>query len=259
MNTLAREQFNRQAAQYNNQWAQWSDETLRRMLELAQPQPTWRVLDVATGTGFTALAFAPHVSHVTGVDVSPGMLAQAEARAQEQNIHNVTWAEAPAETLPFADGSFECVTVRIAPHHFTDVGAFLREARRVLVNGGVFLLGDTTVPDGNTEAADWQNAVEKERDPSHNANLSPDTWRTLTQNAGFTVTDCETRTGAIPLVLSAWLHVAGCDEGRAARVRQMFTDAPASVQQAFRVTRNTNGETLFAWQRVILRAQKEAL
>ena len=99
--TSAKEQFDRQAAQYNSQWAGWSDETLKRMLELADPQSSWQVLDVATGTGFTALAFAALVAQVVGVDLSPGMLAQAANRAKEQGAANISWVEAPAEKLPF--------------------------------------------------------------------------------------------------------------------------------------------------------------
>ena len=254
VSTSAKEQFDRQAAHYNGRWAAWSDETLQRMLELAAPQPEWNALDVATGTGFTALAFAPRVAHVIGADVSPGMLAQADKRAQEQGIANVGWQEASAELLPFDDGAFDLVTVRIAPHHFTDVWAFLSEARRVLKPGGVFVLGDTTVPDGDAETAEWQNAVEKVRDSSHNANLSPETWRALTAEAGFTVTDLEALSGAIHLALSPWLETAGATGERAERVRQMFRDAPPAAQRAFQISTDAEGETHFAWQRVILRA-----
>ncbi len=253
VSTSAKEQFDRQAAHYNGQWATWSDETLQRMLELAAPQPSWDVLDVATGTGFTALAFAPRVAHVVGADVSPGMLAQAAKRAQEQGIANVAWQEAPAETLPFGDGAFDLVTVRIAPHHFTDVRAFLAEVRRVLTPSGVFVLGDTTVPDGDAETAAWQNDVEKVRDSSHNANLPPETWRALAAEAGFTVTDLESLSGAIQLALTPWLETAGATGERAERVRQMFRDAPPAARRAFQITADAEGETHFAWQRVILR------
>jgi ubiquinone/menaquinone biosynthesis C-methylase UbiE len=254
--TSAKEQFDRQAAHYNGQWASWTDETLQRMLELAAPQSHWNMLDVATGTGFTALAFAPRVAHVTGADISPGMLAQAAQHAQEQGITNAEWREAPAESLPFDDGTFDLVTVRIAPHHFTDVRAFLSEVRRVLRPGGVFVLGDTTVPDDNAEAADWQNAVEKERDPSHGANLPPETWRTLLTGAGFMVSDLEALSGAIKIALSPWLETSGAAGERAERVRQMFRNAPETAKQEFQISTDPNGEIHFAWQRVILKATR---
>jgi len=254
MSTSAKAQFDSQAALYDNRWAHWSDATLKEMLLWADPQAGWHVLDVATGTGYTALALAPHVAHVVGADISPKMLEQAARHAQEQNIANVTWQEAPAECLPFDNGVFDLVTVRIAPHHFTDVRAFLAETRRVLRPGGVFVLGDTTVPDDEPLVADWQNAVERERDTSHVANLSARTWRTLTEEAGLSVSDVQTQTGEIALTLSAWLEVSGCMGDRAVTVRRMFAEVSEDARCAFHITTDTSGETHFAWQRVLLRA-----
>jgi ubiquinone/menaquinone biosynthesis C-methylase UbiE len=252
----AKEQFDRQAAQYNQRWAGWSDETLQRMLVLANPQASWQVLDVATGTGFTALGFAPQVASVVGADLSTGMLAQAEKRATELGIPNVSWVESHAEKMPFGDGSFDLVTVRIAPHHFTDVPAFLAETYRVLKPGGLFVLGDTTVPDDDPEAADWQNTVEYERDRSHAENLSAEVWRHLTESAGFTVTDLEMLTGAIKMTLTPWLETSGTVGEQAKKVRKLFAEAPESARRHFQITTDAQGETHFAWQRVILRAIK---
>lgn len=247
--TDAKAQFDRQAHFYNERWASWSDESLRRLLTLADPKPDWHVLDIATGTGFTALALAPHVAEVVGLDIAPGMLAQAAKRGV--GVPNVSWVEAPADHLPFDDANFDLVTSRIAPHHFPDVPAFLAESRRVLKPSGVFVLADTTVPDDDPEASRWQNAVEKERDPSHVANLPPSDWKRLVTDAGLTVTDCETAGGGIVLELDAWLETAGTTGERAQKVRRMFDNAPASAQKAFRID---GGK--FVWQRVILRAAK---
>lgn len=250
----ARAQFDRQAEKYNERWASWSEETLRRLLQLADPKPDWRVLDVATGTGFTALAVAPHVAQVTGSDVSPNMLAEAAKRADAAGVTNVDWVEAPAEALPFADAAFDLVTARIAPHHFNDVPAFLAETRRVLKPEGVFVLADTTVPNDEPEAAAWQNAVERERDGSHVANLSPAAWRALVEAAGLRVTDLDPAGGGIGLELSAWLETAGCAGARAEHVRKLFANAPDSARRAFQITTGADSETRFVWQRVVLRA-----
>lgn len=251
----AREQFDRQASQYNERWASWSDETLRRMLALAAPQPSWKVLDIATGTGFTALAFAPEVAEVVGTDVSPGMLAEAAKRAEKAGIGNATWREAPAEAQPFADAFFDLVSCRIAPHHFPDTAAFVHEVQRVLKSGGVFVLGDTTVPDDDSEAAAWQNTVEKERDQSHVRNLSPGEWRALCEAAGLSVTDLDT-SGSISIELEAWLETAGCTGERAARVRRLFAEASPEAREHFGIETAVDVGVRFSWQRVVLRAVK---
>ena len=78
---------------------------LARLVELAAPQSHKRVLDIATGGGHVAKAFAPHVAEVVASDLTPEMLATAEAFIRGLGIENVTFALADAENLPFADGS----------------------------------------------------------------------------------------------------------------------------------------------------------
>ena len=252
----AKEQFDEQASEYNAQWNTWSEETLNAMLAASRPEPADAVLDVATGTGFTALAFAPLVQSVVGLDVSPGMLRQAEAYAAERGITNAVFQEGAAELLPFADASFDLVTCRIAPHHFLSVPQFLAETKRVLKPGGRFVLADTAVPDDRPEAADWQNAVEALRDPSHIRNYSPVEWRRMTEAAGLTVTECHTEGSGITIPLTDWLHKAGCTPEQSAAVRRMFADAPESALAAFHIVRRADSETVFTWLRVLLRAVK---
>ncbi len=252
----AKDQFDKQATEYNAQWNTWSEETLNAMLAAAQPQPTDTVLDVATGTGFTALAFAPHVRSVVGLDVSAGMLAQAKNYASECGITNAAFEEGAAEALPYGDGAFDLVTCRIAPHHFLDVKKFLSETARVLKPGGRFVLADTTVPDDLPEAAQWQNAVEALRDPSHVLNYTPSEWRQITEAAGLTVTECRTDGGGITIPLPDWLHKAGCTPEQSSAIRRHFADAPESARQAFQIVTDAGGETIFTWQRVVLKAVK---
>ena len=250
----AKEQFDKQASEYNAQWNTWSEETLNAMLALAQPAPTDAMLDVATGTGFTALAFAPLVQSVVGLDVSPGMLRQAESYAAERGITNAAFQEGAAELLPFADASFDLVTCRIAPHHFLRVPRFLNETVRVLKPGGRFVLADTTVPDDQPEAADWQNAVEAVRDPSHVKNYTPKEWRQMAEAAGLTVSECHTEGNGITIPLSDWIKKAGCTPEQAADVRRAFAEAPESARAAYQIGIEADGETVFTWPRVLLRA-----
>lgn len=252
----AKEQFDKQAAHYNTDWNSWSAETLNWLLANAAPRPDDTVLDVATGTGFTALAFAPTVRSVIGLDVSPGMLSEARKRAEKDGIKNTVFHEGTAESLPFADETFDIVTSRIAPHHFLDIEAFLRETVRVLKPGGRLALIDTSVPDESPEAASWQNAVEVQRDPSHVRNYTPSEWRRMAESAGLTVLSATSADGGITIPLSDWIFKAGSTKEQEKDVRQRFTNAPDSAKEAFRITVDTNGETVFTWQRVALLAIK---
>ena len=252
----AKDQFDKQAAHYDKQWNTWSEETLGWLLANAAPKPTDFVLDVATGTGFTALAFAPLVTTVIGMDVSPGMLEQARKQAGERRIANAVFQEGAAESLPFGEGAFDIVTCRIAPHHFLSVEKFLEEAARVLKTGGQLALVDTAVPDDSPEAAAWQNEVEAVRDPSHVRNYTPQEWRTMAEAAGLTVTECGSGGGGITIPLSDWIVKAGCTPDQAAEVRHRFADAPQSARTAFQIETTPDGGTVFTWQRVTLLAVK---
>jgi ubiquinone/menaquinone biosynthesis C-methylase UbiE len=254
--TTAKEQFDRQAAHYNAQWNSWTEASLHWLLTHAAPEPTDDVLDVATGTGFTALAFAPHVRTVVGLDVSTGMLAQARQQQAERGLTNVTWQEGAAEALPFADGAFSLVTCRIAPHHFESVPRFLAEVARVLRPDGRFVLADTTVPDDDPETAAWQNRVEKLRDPSHQRNLAPQQWRQALADAGLPVTEMAVQPEATAMQLEAWLEKAGPAPESAAQVRAAFAAVPPAAKAAFQVQPLATHDYSFIWQRLVVLAVK---
>lgn len=252
----AQEQFDRQAAHYNAQWNTWSEESLRWLLEHAQASSADRLLDVATGTGFTAMAFAPLVSEVVGVDVSEGMLAKARLQVQEAGLSNVRFEHGAAESLPFPDASFDLVTCRVAPHHFLSVPKFLAEVRRVLKPGGRFLLADTSVPDTPREAGVWQNRVELLRDPSHMRNYSPSEWRAFVEGAGLKLREINTAQEQNPIMLRAWMEKGGCQGDGAAEVVREFASASAQARQAFHIEPQPDGDVHFQWLRVVLTATK---
>ena len=150
-------------------------EDLKMLLELAGDVKDKDVLDIATGAGHTALAFAKAGARVTATDLTPEMLEQARVFLKSQNIHQVSFQEASAEELPFEDESFNAVTCRIAAHHFVDIGAFVQEVARVLKPTGQFLLVDNISP-LDKELAQVMNHIEKTRDPSHVWAYSIPTW-----------------------------------------------------------------------------------
>ncbi|AAF10675.1 class I SAM-dependent methyltransferase [Deinococcus radiodurans] len=107
------------------------------VLSRLAPHLTGRELgaDVACGTGLSSAALAELVGEVRAFDASAAMLAEAAPHPR------VTYAQAPAEALPLADGVLDVMTVAQAFHWF-DHAAFLAEARRTLKPGGVLALYD---------------------------------------------------------------------------------------------------------------------
>src|SRR5207244_11295116 len=80
------------------------------ILEAAHLGPGMRVLDLASGVGDPALSIAAEVApsgRVTATDLGPGMISLAEELARKKGLANIEFREANAESLPFADASFD--------------------------------------------------------------------------------------------------------------------------------------------------------
>ena len=183
--SLSQEQFGAHAAEYLTSRPHAQGKSLDRMVALAQPRPDWRVLDVATGAGHTAYAFAPHVARVWATDITDEMLAVVRGEIAKRKLANMRTAIAKAEALPFEDQNFDLVTCRIAPHHFDSISGFLDESRRVLKPGGTLALVDNVVPAGSV--GDYVNAFERFRDPSHLRAWTMQEWRDALARHGFAV------------------------------------------------------------------------
>ena len=186
IHTAVRDQFSQHTDYYAQSSAHAKGDTLDVILEFADPKGTERVLDIATGTGFTAFTFAPKVSHVVATDLTPEMVAKAAELAQEQAIENVAFSVAAAESLPFTTASLDLVTCRLAPHHFQDVPKFLREVHRVLRTDGLFCLVDSVSPESEKLIV-WQNRVEALRDNSHVYGRPPSQWDAMIADVGFSI------------------------------------------------------------------------
>ncbi len=178
------------AANYATAKFHSSPEGLREMLELARPQHGDLALDVATGAGHVALALAPHLRRVYGLDLTREMLDQARKLASERGVTNVDWILGDVAQLPFADETFDLYTVRAAPHHFPDVDAFLHEALRVLRPGRHAVFIDCAPP---LPARDVLHEVEVRRDPSHILSMTVDEWVDRLGHAGFVVGSASVR------------------------------------------------------------------
>ncbi len=112
----------------------WKDRFVRRV----KPREGERILDMAGGTGDVAFRLAASGATVTVADINPAMLQVGMDRAAKRRLSGLIWTEANAETLTFADRSFDAYTIAFGIRNVTDIPAALREAHRVLKRGGRF-------------------------------------------------------------------------------------------------------------------------
>jgi SAM-dependent methyltransferase len=171
---------------------------LDAVVELCNPHAGVKVLDVATGGGHVARRLREQSAQVVTADASPGMQPDV-----------VT----PAEHLPFADGSFDVVVSRIAPHHFENIGAAIGEMARV--SNRVVVIEDMLY---RTEE---EQEAEKLRDPTHVRSLSTEEWRELLIDAGLEIE--QELFFSKEHDMDEWLARTGCAGEDAQRVRELLT------------------------------------
>jgi SAM-dependent methyltransferase len=169
------------------------------LVEWCEPAQGVKALDVATGGGHVARRLREAGCEVVTLDPSPGMQPDVIARAED---------------LPFADGSFDVVVTRIAPHHFADVGAAVAEMERV--SNRLVVIEDTLFSSERHEEAEGL------RDPTHVRNYTEEEWRALLEEAGLEVEQVECFEKTHPL--EAWLERTGCTGEEAERVKELLAD-----------------------------------
>jgi ubiquinone/menaquinone biosynthesis C-methylase UbiE len=222
--------FGANASMYTTSTVHAQGGSLARLVGLAAPMAHDVVLDIATGAGHNALSFAPHVQAVVATDLTPQMLAEACSLAGKRGVSNVSFCQGDAEHLPFASNSFAVVTSRIAPHHFPDVAAAVREMARVCRRGGCVAIADNITPEDEAAAA-YINAFETLRDPSHHWAYSLTQWRLFFQQAGLTLEAEETLIK--PMHFVSWTDRTGLDSDVVEELRQQLFNAPALVRSHF--------------------------
>lgn len=235
--------------------------SLTRLVALAEPKPHWRVLDVATGAGHTALAFAPHVAKVTATDITEEMLGQTRKLAKARGLTNIKALTAKAEDLPFPDASFDLVVCRLAAHHFRKIGNFVSEAFRVLMPGGMIGIVDNVAPDAALvpgwtadelrHCAALFNAFKKLSDPSHVRCLGLLEWQTLLADAGFTVTHEECLDKEIEF--GTWVQRMRSSEATTARLKGMLHEEPL---RSFLTPRDAGSGLVFTLKEGIITGKK---
>ena len=112
------DQFTRQATPFSTAATITDENALRMIVATGRPSADDAMLDVACGGGIVVAAFAPHVRHATGIDMTPAMLAQFSRLAADKSLANVSFEQGDASALPYPDAAFTVVTTRFSFHHF---------------------------------------------------------------------------------------------------------------------------------------------
>jgi SAM-dependent methyltransferase len=244
--TRARAQFGPAAERYVRDRIHVEGDELDRLIELAQLPPALaggggpagpegvRMLDVATGGGHTALAFAPRVREVVALDLTREMLEAAERHLASHGVDNVRFELGDAEAMPFGDGEFDVLAARYAPHHFPQPERFLAEAARVLSPGGRLVMFDNMAPEDD-ELDAFMNRFEVWRDPSHVRARRPSEWQALLRAAGFEIE------AADPLVrklyrFDEWTSKQAMPAAERDALERWLLAAPPRCAEFFRVT-----------------------
>ncbi len=237
----AREHFSARAEKYSG--GCFSDEThLDMLIEAAEVNHWFKVLDIACGRGFLLERLSSRVRLAVGIDISEGML--------QGSFRNCLLGD--AEALPFRDSSFNAAFTRFSFHHFPEPERALREIARVLSEGGTFILADG-VSSERQECSEYLNSLEKLRDSSH-VNLYPESeLLSMLEEEGFEVLDVRYHT--LKQSLREWLDRASCSTEIKEKLKEAMEGELIRNKTGLKFWRE-EGEIFFSYDTVIIKAKK---
>lgn len=240
--------FTRHARAYTTSSRQATGNDLARLVSLVDAQPGLRGVDIATGTGHTAIALAKAGVRTTGVDPTPAMLAEARAFAAGHELESmVDFVAGSAESIPFPDRYADLITCRRAAHHFSDVGLTLLEMARILRPKGLLGISDMCPKPSGAELV---NRFERMRDPTHVRALDDGQWLEAVEAAGLHVRAVEITEESMSL--EEWLRPVPADGPEAEAITSAL--AVLGPEEHQMVTGGTEGRWLK--RRIILVAVK---
>lgn len=230
--TLVDRQFGPRAGDYVRSATHAGGPDLDHIERIAREHRGASVLDLGCGGGHVAYRMAPFVREVVALDLSPAMLAAVGAEAARRGLSAIRTEAGAAEALPFADATFDLLVSRFSAHHWRDLGAGLREARRVLQPGGLALFVDVVAPADPLLDTHLQT-VELLRDPSHVRDYRTAEWVAALGAAGFAVVAMAGH--RLPLDFAAWVGRMATPPANVDAIRSVQAGAAAPVRAAFAV------------------------
>lgn len=197
---------------------------VREQIErLVRPRGDERALDVGTGAGVLALALAPLVREVVGVDVVPELLEAARRDAPA----NATFVEGDAAALPFGDAEFDLVGCRRTVHHVHRPELVIAELTRVVRRGAKVVVDDQIAPVDPLDALELDR-FERARDPAHERTLPDVDFRHLFEANDLVLEQAEIKTHRRPL--GYYLDLAGCEGDSRERAMALSPGGPEAYE-----------------------------
>jgi ubiquinone/menaquinone biosynthesis C-methylase UbiE len=225
-------QFSAVAAAYLTSPVHAQGEDLARVTEIVRGRTQDRVLDVGCGAGHMSFTVAPYVHSVTAFDLSRSMLDVVMQSAHERGITNIEPQQGVAESLPFADESFEWICTRYSAHHWGRLPLALDEMRRVLKPQGRLIVIDVLGSDVPLIDTHIQG-IELLRDASHVRDYSLSEWISLLSDAAFRVS--AHHSWKLRLEFEAWVTRIRTPPDRVAVIRELLHGAPQQVRDHLQV------------------------
>lgn len=247
------QQFGKSAESYVNSAIHKEGKDLQTLVSLANLTGTEELLDIATGGGHTANAFASLVEKATALDITQEMLEAAEKFIKGNGHENVEFVIGDAEQIPFQNESFDIVTCRIAPHHFPNVGKFIEESYRVLKPAGQFLLDDNVVPE-QEEFDEFYNAIEKMRDYSHFRAWKKTEWLRMIELTGFEVTEWHRFEKTFKF--ESWCSRMNLSSLEKEALAEYILKASQDIKDKFRIESEGSKVVSFVGEAIVLKAMK---
>jgi ubiquinone/menaquinone biosynthesis C-methylase UbiE len=247
------QQFGKNAANYVSSAIHKDGIDLVKMVEMTEVNGSEILLDIATGGGHTANAFAPLVENVTAVDLTEEMLAAAEGFIRGNGHQNVEFVQGDAEQLPFKNETFDIVTCRIAPHHFPNLDLFIKEVQRVLKSHGQFILDDNVVPE-DEEFDRFYNTLEKMRDYSHFRAWKKSEWIQKIEENGFEI--FEMHRFEKMFVFESWCKNMKLSEPEKKNLMRYVLESSERIKGKFRIVIENEKVVSFVGEALLLKAMK---
>jgi 2-polyprenyl-3-methyl-5-hydroxy-6-metoxy-1,4-benzoquinol methylase len=253
-NEIVRESFTTQATAFAaNPWVT-DEQRIARLVSAVRLTGAERVLDIATGPGYIAEAFAKNSREVLGMDLTEALLAIARARTEERGVKNISFRTGDAQNLPFDDGQFDVVVCRLALHHVQQPDRVVRGMARVCRPNGIVLVEDIYGSEHPARAA-YQDRWEILRDPSHVRALPVSELLYIFRDAGLETETVSTADDLCPEV-ERWMATTKVPAERAAEIRRLLEDDLQHDLSGTRPFRNAAGQMSFHARTVILSGRK---